>query len=99
MLTKSFEIWHRGLVWVRGCLGRNLVNIRKKIEMAVKGSLLLVDHHGDHKVGSIVFILGENITKYKDMPYGRLISLFNDHLFALAFRLAKPGRAIWKKRG
>jgi hypothetical protein len=29
---------------------------------------LPVDHHGDHKVGPIVFILGENIAKYEDMP-------------------------------
>jgi hypothetical protein len=27
-----------------------------------------VDHHSDHKVGPIVFILDENISKYKDMP-------------------------------
>ena len=30
-----------------------------------------VDHHSDHKVGPIVFILGKNIAKCKDMPYGR----------------------------
>jgi hypothetical protein len=34
-------------------------------------TILPVDHHGAHKVGPIVFILGENIAKCKDMPYGR----------------------------
>jgi hypothetical protein len=33
-----------------------------------KITILPVDHYGDHKVGPIVFILGENIAKYKDMP-------------------------------
>ena len=28
-----------------------------------------VDHHGGHKIGPIVFLLGRNIAKYKDMPY------------------------------
>jgi hypothetical protein len=36
-----------------------------------KMTILPVDHHGGHKVGPIVFILGENIAKCKDMPYGR----------------------------
>ena len=36
-----------------------------------KITILPVDHHGGHKVGPIVFILGENIAKCKDMPYGR----------------------------
>ncbi len=31
-----------------------------------KMTILPVDHHGDHKVG--IFILGENIAKYKEMP-------------------------------
>jgi hypothetical protein len=35
-----------------------------------KMTILPVDHHG-HKVGPTVFILGENIAKCKDMPYGR----------------------------
>ncbi len=34
-------------------------------------TILPVDHQGDHKVSHIVFILGENIVKCKDMPYGR----------------------------
>ena len=33
--------------------------------------ILPVDHHSGHKVGPIVFILGQNIAKCKDMPYGR----------------------------
>jgi hypothetical protein len=33
-----------------------------------KNKILLVDHHDDHDVGPIVFILGEHIAKYKDMP-------------------------------
>ena len=47
----------------------------RKFKMAVRGSfsmkfftILPVDDHGDHKVGPIVFILGKNIAKYKDMP-------------------------------
>jgi hypothetical protein len=36
-----------------------------------KITLLPVDHHSGHKVGPIVFILGKNIAKCKDMPYGR----------------------------
>jgi hypothetical protein len=36
-----------------------------------KMTILPVDHHGGHKVGPIVFILGENIAKCKDMSYGR----------------------------
>jgi hypothetical protein len=32
---------------------------------------LPVDHHGDHKIGPIVVILGMNIVKYEDMPYGK----------------------------
>ena len=31
-------------------------------------TILPFDHHGDHKVLSIVFIPGYNTTKYKDMP-------------------------------
>ena len=31
-----------------------------------KMTILAVDHHGDHKVGPIVFILGKNIAKYKE---------------------------------
>jgi hypothetical protein len=40
-----------------------------KFKMAARGLILPVDHHGGHKVGHIVFILGENIAKCKDMPY------------------------------
>ena len=36
-----------------------------------KITILSVDHHSSHKVGPIVFILGKNIAKCKDMPYGR----------------------------
>jgi hypothetical protein len=36
-----------------------------------KMTILPVDHHSDHKVGPIVFILGKNIAKCKDMPYKR----------------------------
>ncbi len=35
-----------------------------------KITIFPVDHHSGHKVGSIVFILGKNIAKYKDMPRG-----------------------------
>jgi hypothetical protein len=49
----------------------------QKFKMAIRGSfsmkkmiILPVDNHVDHKVGPIVFILGENIAKCKDMPYG-----------------------------
>jgi hypothetical protein len=36
-----------------------------------KITILPVAHHGGYKVGPIVFILGENIAKCKDMQYGR----------------------------
>ncbi len=36
-----------------------------------KMTIMPVDHHGGHKVDPIVFILGKNIAKYKDMPYER----------------------------
>ncbi len=36
-----------------------------------KMTFLPVDHHGGHKVGPTVFILGKNISKCKDMPYGK----------------------------
>jgi hypothetical protein len=39
-----------------------------------KITILPVDHHGDHKVGPIVFILGKNIAKCKDMPYKRRLA-------------------------
>jgi hypothetical protein len=49
-----------------------------KFKMAARDSFsmtkmrsLPVDHNGGHKVGPIVFTLGKNITKYKDMPYER----------------------------
>jgi hypothetical protein len=41
------------------------------IIFAKKMTIVPVDHHGDHKVGPIVSILGENISKYRDMPQGR----------------------------
>ena len=48
-------------------------------------TILPVDHHGGHKVGPIVFILDENIAKYKDRPQGR--------------RLAGIGKSKWPPRG
>ncbi len=36
-----------------------------------KMTILPVDHHGYHKIGPIVFILGKNIAKCKNMPHGR----------------------------
>ncbi len=36
-----------------------------------KMTILPVYHHGGHKVGPIVFMLGKNIAKCKDMSYGR----------------------------
>jgi hypothetical protein len=30
---------------------------------------LPIDHHSDHKIGPVVFILCENVIKFKDMPY------------------------------
>jgi hypothetical protein len=42
--------------------------------MAARGSFsmktLAVDRHSDHTLGPIVFILGMNIARYKDMPHG-----------------------------
>jgi hypothetical protein len=38
-----------------------------------KMTILSVDHHGGHKVGPIVFILGKNIAKCKNMQYGKKI--------------------------
>ena len=62
-----------------------------KFKMATRGSfltkndLLPVDHHSGHKVGPIVFMLGKNIAKCKDMPYGR--------------RSAEIGNSKWASRG
>ncbi len=36
-----------------------------------KMTVLPVDHHTDHKVGPIVFILGKNIAEYKDISHRR----------------------------
>ena len=38
-----------------------------------KMTILPVDHHVGHKTGPIVFILGMNIAKYKDIPYEKKI--------------------------
>ena len=46
---------------------------------------LPIDHHGGHKIGLIVFILGMNIAKYKDMSYEK--------------RLAESGNSKWPPRG
>jgi hypothetical protein len=48
-------------------------------------TILPVDHYGDHKVGPIIFILGESVAKYKDMPYVR--------------RLTEIGSSKWPPRG
>jgi hypothetical protein len=56
-----------------------------EIQDGCQGLILHVDHRGDHKIDPIVFILGENIAKYKDMPYGR--------------RLAEIGNSKWPPRG
>ena len=48
-------------------------------------TILPVDHHGGHTIGAIVFILGLNIAKYKDMPYGK--------------RLADIGNSKWSPNG
>jgi hypothetical protein len=44
-----------------------------------------VDYHSGQKVGLIVFILGKNIAKCKDMPYERI--------------LAEIGNSKWMPRG
>ncbi len=36
-----------------------------------KMTFLPFDHHGGHNVGPIIFILGKNAVKYKDMPLGK----------------------------
>jgi hypothetical protein len=47
-------------------------------------TILPVDHYGDYKINSIVFILGENVAKYKDVPYGwRSAEIKNCHQEAL----------------
>jgi hypothetical protein len=35
-----------------------------------KMTIFPVDHHGDYKISRIVFMLGENFAKNKDLPYG-----------------------------
>ena len=50
-----------------------------------KMTILPIDHHGGQKIGPIVFILGTNVTKYKDMPYEK--------------RLAEIGNSKWPPRG
>ena len=47
--------------------------------------ILPVDHHDGHKIGPIVFILGLNIAKYKDMPYEK--------------RSTEIGNSKWPPRG
>jgi hypothetical protein len=62
-----------------------------KVKIAAKGSFLIkmtilpLDHHSGHKIGPIVFILGKNIAKCKDMPYER--------------RSAEIGNSKWPPRG
>ena len=63
-----------------------------KFKMAARGSFLMkkitilpVDHHSGHNVGPIVFILGKNIAKCKDMPNER--------------RSAEIGNSKWLPRG
>jgi hypothetical protein len=46
----------------------NLVKIQDGCQGLIFDEKMTVDHLGDHKVGPIVFILGENIVRYKDMP-------------------------------
>jgi hypothetical protein len=48
-----------------------LANIANGGQGDEKMTILCVDHHSGYEVGPIVFILGQNIAKYKDMPYGR----------------------------
>jgi hypothetical protein len=54
-----------------GCLGRNVVKIENSrcqgLIFDEKITILPVDHHSGHKVGLIVFILGKNIAKRKDI--------------------------------
>jgi hypothetical protein len=55
-----------------------------------KMTILPVDHHSGHIVGPIVFTLGKNIAKCKDMPYGRRSAeIGNGHqgLFSAYFSL------------
>ncbi len=71
---------------MRFCFGEN-----RKIKMAPKDSFSMknyhfaFDHHGGHKVGPIAFILGTNIAKYMDMPYGK--------------RSVEIGNSKWPPRG
>ena len=48
-------------------------------------TMLPIDHHGGHTIGTIVFILGRSIAKYKDMSYEK--------------RLAEIGNLKWPPRG
>ena len=43
-------------------------------------TILPVNHHGGHNIGPIVFILGMNLAKYKDMPYGKRLAFFGSFL-------------------
>ncbi len=33
------------------------------------GIEVVIGHHVDYKINPIVFILGENVARYKNMPY------------------------------
>ena len=66
-----------GLVHVRGYPGRNLVKAKKSIQDVCQGlifdekiTMLHVDLNDGHNIAPIVFLLGRNITKYKDIPNG-----------------------------
>ncbi len=80
MLTDSFGIG----VGICEMVSAKEFGENRKFEMAARGSfsikmtILPVDHHGNHKVGPNVFILGENIAKCKDMPKERRTAEIRD---------------------
>ena len=41
-----------------------------KASFCTKIVMLPVDHHGDYRISHIVYLLGENVAKYKNMSYG-----------------------------
>ena len=88
----SFYIWHRGWyrwddVWEVIWWKLEIQDGRQGLIFDEKMTILPVDHHVGHKIGPIVFILGMNITKFKNMPYEKRLPV------------AVIGNSKWPPRG
>ena len=61
-----------------------------------KMTILPVDHHVGHKIGPIVFILGMNIAKYKDIPYEKRLAFFGSFLTVKMTHLPLDHHSVYK---